>query len=261
MTWLHQQCSGVDIWRRSGTGARLLLLHGLYGDHRYFAEAAAAEALAGMDLLAVDLPGFGATAPVDEPVLDQMARKVRPLCAGGAQPVFLVAHSMASSIAARLLDPAAGLISLEGNILPPHLKVSDRLKGLDATAFASEFSRLQRMAETVVKWETRVADAERRRDLAQSYQLCSADTVRRVAVAVNDDVRSGVLAGFLSAHILPMLTIYGGASEYGGTQAEMARMFPGMEFACIAAAGHFPMLDAPAQTYDAIGNFVRKVLS
>jgi len=260
MTWLHQQCGGVDIWRRSGAGPRLLLLHGLYGDHRYFAEAADSEALAGMDLLAVDLPGFGATAAAEEPVLDQMAAKVRPLCLGGTQPVFLVAHSMASSIAARLLDLAAALISLEGNILPPHLKVSDRLKGLDVAAFTSEFARLQRMAETVVKWETRVADPERRRDLAQSYQLCSADTVRRVAVAVNDDVRSGALAGLLSSHRIPMLTIFGGGSEYGETQAEMAGMFPDMAFACIAAAGHFPMLDAPAQTYDAIGNFVRKVL-
>ena len=261
MNWTEGSSGGLRIRRRAGDGARVVFLHGLYCDNSYFRGAADMSMLDGLELLSVDLPGFGGSAESPGDAIQGMADALRPLLLdAGARPVLLASHSMANSLAARLAGLARGLVSIEGNMLPAHLALSDRLVALDDDAFALEFARTQRMAEYVLKWATSVTDPELLRSLAGSYGCCSAEVVRRVARAINNDVRSGATVSRFVAAALPMLTIYGTDSGYGGTRTDLERLFPRMAFEAIEGARHFPMLDQPHRTYAALAAFVREVL-
>lgn len=252
---------GLHARWRAGDGARLVFLHGLYCDGGFFRAAADVPALDGLELVAVDLPGFGRSPDVEGDAIEGMADALRPLLLeAGNRPVLLASHSMANSPAARVAGLARGFASIEGNMLPAHLSLSDRLVALGDDAFAAEFARTQRTAETVLKWATAVADPALRGSLAESYRRCSAATVRRVARAINADVRAGTPASLLVAADLPMLTIYGTGSGYGATRPELERLFPRMAFEPVEGARHFPMLDQPHRTYAALAAFAREVI-
>ncbi len=247
--------------RRAGEGARVVFLHGLYCDGGYFRAAADEPSLDGLDLVAVDLPGFGGSPAALGDGIEGMAEALRPLLRdAGGRPVLLASHSMANSPAARLARLARGFVSIEGNMLPAHLALSDRLVALDDAAFAVEFERTRRNAQTVLKWATAVADPVLRQSLAASYGRCSAQTVRRVAREINADVLAGTPVALLVAAALPMLTIYGTGSGYGATRPGLERLFPRMAFEAVEGARHFPMLDKPHRTYAAIATFAKEVI-
>lgn len=261
MSWIKEVAGGLSLRRRAGSGPRILFLHGLFCDGRYFHHAAEEAGLDGLELVAVDLPGFGCSPGVAGAAIAEMAEALRPLLEDtSGRPVLLASHSMATSPAARVAHLARGFVSIEGNILPGHLALSDRLVALDDKAFAAEFARIQNMADNALKWATTMADAGLRRQLSASYSRCTADAVQRVAREINADVRSGVLPSFLVAASLPMLTIYGTRSGYGGSRRELERIFPSMAFEAIEGARHFPMLDQPQRTYAAIAAFAREVV-
>lgn len=250
----------ISYVKRPGAGT-ILFLHGLYGDHTHFVDAFNSPALADRALVAIDLPGFGTSdMPPDGAILERFVDAARAVLDENGRPAVVVAHSMSSSVACRLLDRAGGLVLIEGNIVPAHLQISDRIVRLSRTAYESEFARLSVKAEMMLKWETRLADAETRRYFAQSYRRCRVDAAWSAAHAVNADVRANGVLDTLQRSSRPLTVIYGASSSFAATVGLLRSEMPQARFVEIAAAGHFTMLDQPDALYGAIGEFVRSTL-
>lgn len=88
---------------RHGSGTpRILALHGWGRSHADWSKV-----LEGFDAVALDLPGFGATPPPEEPWgLTEYAAAVRPVLDEMEPPVVLAGHSFGGSIAVRLASTA-----------------------------------------------------------------------------------------------------------------------------------------------------------
>ena len=84
--------------RRGEQPATVLALHGWGRSHRDFEEA-----LHGLDAIALDLPGFGATPPAPEPMsTDDFAAAIEPVLEVAAPAVVVVGHSHGGRVAVRL---------------------------------------------------------------------------------------------------------------------------------------------------------------
>ena len=102
-----------------GDGPPLLLLHGYADSADTWRRVLALLGRAGRRALAVDLPGFGAAAPLhDGPVLPQLdafaAAAVRHVAAEGGAPVVVTGNSLGGCLALRLAEqpelPLAGIV-------------------------------------------------------------------------------------------------------------------------------------------------------
>src|SRR5256885_1279110 len=91
--------------RRQGVGEPLLLIHGIGSSHRCWAPVIA-ELAAQHDVVAVDLPGFGASAPLPPEVSRTVPSLVdaveRQLDALGLESVHVAGNSMGGWIALEL---------------------------------------------------------------------------------------------------------------------------------------------------------------
>ncbi len=94
--------SGLDgdgvVVHRSGAGLPIVLLHGLFDDHRGWRDLSRRLEAAGHSVLAVDLPGHGASAPAPD-LETTVARIAAALPAG---PLRLIGHSLGAALAVRL---------------------------------------------------------------------------------------------------------------------------------------------------------------
>jgi pimeloyl-ACP methyl ester carboxylesterase len=94
--------------RWDGGTRRVLLLHGVGGGRESWGDAlsgtGSAIAQVGYTVLALDLPGYGDSRPVDPCTLAEMARAVMATIATlGPEPVALVGHSMGGMVAQELM--------------------------------------------------------------------------------------------------------------------------------------------------------------
>ena len=104
----------------------------------------------------------------------------------------------------------------------------------------------------VLKFQTRVTDAGKRRRYADSYEACSAETVWRTAKQINGDIRSGLPLRRLAAWSGPVCCVYGALSGYGATLDTISRRLAWRTVHRIEDAAHFPMMDNPQDTYAAV---------
>ncbi len=90
-----------QAWGTDQRGAPwAVLLHGVGGGHAAWAAQGPALAAAGWRVVAVDLPGYGASAPVQPYTLASMAQQVLALLDHiGAASAWLVGHSMGGMLA------------------------------------------------------------------------------------------------------------------------------------------------------------------
>lgn len=116
--WFHL------LHRPGNRAVAVRFLHGL-GDYSAVWEPAFAHpALSGLELFAVDMPGFGRTLPVEgealgvEALATQVASVVRETV--GTQRIVLVGHSIGGVIATLLAEQEppwlAGVVNVEGNL-------------------------------------------------------------------------------------------------------------------------------------------------
>jgi len=247
----------VSALVRRGQEPGIVFLHGLCCGATHFDQAFTDERLSHLALVAVDLPGFGASSKFGFASLETMARATSHILAenGIARP-WIVAHSMAASVAVRLLDISAGIIFLEGNILPAHLEFSDRIIAVNRQSFPSEFKRLQRTAVMILKYQTRSVDTDALKNYAATWSQCSADTVWATAAEINQDIRSGLVSERFAAYTRPLVCLHGSDGSYAQTIGNIARALPPAEFIAIPGTAHYPMLDAPEATYGAIARTV-----
>lgn len=94
-------------WNAAPGAPWALLLHGVGGGRQAWAGQGAALAAAGFQVVAVDLPGYGDSAPEHPLTLAAMARRVLALLAHlGAPRALLVGHSMGGMLAQELAATA-----------------------------------------------------------------------------------------------------------------------------------------------------------
>ncbi len=98
---------GVALHRSGGgSGPTVILLHGLFDDHRGWRDLPRRIAAAGHTVLVADLPGHGDSAPADDlaDAVQRLARAITETAPHG--PLRLIGHSLGAALAVKL---AAGL--------------------------------------------------------------------------------------------------------------------------------------------------------
>lgn len=245
---------------RRGNGPGIVFLHGLCGGAVHFDGAYEHAELEQRSLLAVDLPGFGKSGNIPSPSVEDMAGAVGSAVAAlGFERYLLVAHSMASSVAARLFSRASGVVLLEGNLLPSHLDFSNRIIQVPRDAFSGEFTRMQRTAKMIMRYQTKLTEGTALDRYAQTFSDCSAETVWDVASAINADVRAGGVIGRFASSGPPLTCLYGTDGAYAGTIHDIAQRLPDASHRAISRAAHYPMLDSPDETYGVIARVWKEV--
>ncbi len=238
------------LWRQ-GHGTPIVFLHGLCGSSVYFDGAFAHPALETKPLLALDLPGFGSSPALDDQGLDKIAATVVAVMqeiSNGRSP-WIVAHSMSSSIAARVLDQVGGVTLIEGNLLPEHLDFSDRILKDSRNDYCRTHRRMQEMADVIVRYQTRLRDPVLIERYAQSYMQCGAAVVWDIAAGCSQDVRTGRTVDLINAWGGPVTCLSGALSPYNETAPSIVARLPNVKLSLVAASKHFPMLDNPDETY------------
>lgn len=91
-------CEGQVLGERWGSHPRVLALHGWARDRRDFVDA-----LDGIDAIAVDLPGFGASPPPERAIgTEGYARMLAPLVSSFDEPPVVVGHSFGGRVVLHL---------------------------------------------------------------------------------------------------------------------------------------------------------------
>jgi 3-oxoadipate enol-lactonase len=244
----------------------VVFLHGLGAGARSFAPQIASFAAAGYQPIALDLPGYGARAPVDAMSFEAIAEDVEFTIAqsGLAKPV-LVGHSMGGMVVQTMLRRkpdayAAAVLSCTspafGNPAGDFQKkfVADRLAPLESG---------KTMADVAVDAANNMmgpnADPVGRAVFIEAYAMTSPETYRAaVKCLVTFDERAN-----LSAIKVPVLCL---AAEYDRNAPapvveKMASKIPGAYYFCLSGLGHLPNVEAPAAFDAAIFNFLSHVLA
>jgi 3-oxoadipate enol-lactonase len=243
----------------------VIFLHGLGAGARSFAPQIASFAAAGYQPIALDLPGYGARAPVDAMSFEAIAEDVEfTLAQGGLTKPVLVGHSMGGMVVQTMLRRkpdayAAAVLSCTspafGNPAGDFQKkfVADRLAPLEAG---------KTMADVAVDAANNMmgpnADPVGRDVFIEAYAMTSADTYRAaVKCLVTFDERAN-----LGAIKVPVLCL---AAEYDRNAPapvveKMASKIPGAYYFCLSGLGHLPNVEAPAAFDGAIFNFLSHVL-
>lgn len=249
----------VSALRRDGVGAGIVFLHGLCGGAIHFDRAFSTTSLAGIPLLAVDLPGFGQS--LLQPNLDAMAGAVRvAIVASGFERPLLVAHSMASSIAMRLLPATSGIVLLEGNLFASHLDFSDRIIGVPEADFRIDYARMQRTSKIILRYQTSITDDAVLARYAATWRECAPETVWRVAEGISKEVRAGRVAEAYAQADVPLTCVYGAIGAYAKSVPDIASRLPAARLVAIEKSAHYPMLDAPDATYAAVAGAYKEIV-
>jgi pimeloyl-ACP methyl ester carboxylesterase len=243
----------------------VVFLHGLGAGARSFAPQIASFAAAGYQPIALDLPGYGARAPVDAMTFEAIAEDVEFTIAKSSldRPV-LVGHSMGGMLVQTMLRRrpdayAAAVLSCTspafGNPAGDFQKkfVAARLAPLDAGKTMAD------VAETVVDSMTGPnADPAGRAIFIEAYAMTSPETYRAaVKCLVTFDERANL------THIrVPVMCL---AAEHDTNAPafvieKMAAKIPGAYYFCLSGLGHLPNVEAPQAFDAAIFNFLAHVL-
>lgn len=252
----------------------VVLLHGFPIDHRMWLDVAPLLP-ADRRVLAVDLPGFGASPPGDawgaasggaaaEPGLEVMADAVTgTLAAHGVARAVVVGLSMGGYVAMALLDRHPDVVA--------GLALLDTRSTADDDA--ARRGRLD-MAETVLAdGDVAAAMDHRWKVLGRSSRSTRPELAERIGAWIRDQPpaavawaqramaarpdRTEVLRGYDG----PATVLVGAEDEVTPLpQAEhMAHALRDVELVVVPHAGHMPPLEAPAEVAEALARLVRRV--
>jgi pimeloyl-ACP methyl ester carboxylesterase len=255
-------------WEEAGQGdVAVLLLHGIGGGAAVWGAQGSgtlqALAGAGFRALALDLPGYGASAAMGPPDLLAMVGAVRAVIArAGAKRVALVGHSMGGMVAQELAARHPGLVDAlvlactsaafgkpDGQWQAQF--VAERLAPLDAGLGMTGMAR--RLVPALL---APGAPASAREAAVAAMSRVPEATYRSALVAI---------AGFdrresLAALGMPVLCL---AGEFDRTappevMQRMAARVPRGEYLCLPGAGHLANLDQPGAFDAAVIHFLNR---
>lgn len=245
-------------------GPRVVLLHGLLGQGRNLATAAAGLADRGYRVTSLDLPGHGRSPSpghLDYPTLaGAVARELEDL-----GPAYLLGHSLggktAMQVALRRPELVAGLVVVDiAPVAYPggesehagHLRV---LRGLDLTTLTSRGQADEAVAAEV--------DDERVRSfLLQNLAREGAGWQWRadLAVIARDlpQVADFPLPGGVRPYAGPVLWIAGGDSPYvtDAARPRMAELFPRARLLRFKGVGHWVHSEVPELFLQTVAGFL-----
>lgn len=276
--------TGPVAYRRAGQGPPLLLLHGWGGSSRHWLGAFAALS-AHHDVVALDLPGFGASPPPEAPfTLGGLAATIGA-CADALslQRFALGGHSLGAALAllvASARPEAVARLALVSFGLPRDplealwmarlhlsLQVSAALWGpwlalwRPWLAAARPFAQL---AWTTPPLPALLASPLLRRPAALPPALLAIGAAELVAMDARVGLEAACTAGDLSVAAAapraaaPTLVISGAADPLfpPSTARALADTLPHAGLVLIEECGHIPMAEAPAALFGALGAFL-----
>jgi pimeloyl-ACP methyl ester carboxylesterase len=238
----------MPAFTRTGSGPRLLLLHGLGGTHDVWApviEILAPE----REVLAVDMPGFGASAPLEgEPATARnLGRAIAGFCeAQGFERPHIAGNSLGAWVALEMavagdaasvtaISPAGLWRKPPGPSPPGRRRKAKALRPLIAAALYTRAGRRAALGRTVARPDAIPAAAARRSVLgwidSEGYE------------AADREMRSGRFepAGFPD---IPVTIAWGDRDRMVGPP-KPHRMPAGARFVVLEGLGHTPTWDDP----------------
>lgn len=230
----------LAAWFRDTGPDLVLFVHGLGCSKESWRQAWSAAPLYGHALLAIDLPGFGASprpAGFSYDLADQAELLASIINLHASRRVRLVAHSMGAAIASLLPEPVArrvdNLVIVEGRLVSSSCGIAAIAAGVDARRFETEvFPQFRR----------RVA-ADRR----AAFDLDRADpeAFYRSSRSLIEWTAGDGLVPRLAAFNCPTAFVYGSDNRHLG---ELQLLDPGVLHE-IGDAGHFVMNERPEEFY------------
>lgn len=231
---------------RQGAADLVLCLHGLGCVKENFAGLWTAPVLSDASLLAVDLPGHGAShgGTLDDCCMQGMADAVAELLREQSldtRPVHVVAHSMGGAVGLLLSEiprlQIASFTNVEGNLIASDCGLlSRRTAEMDLDEFVGgKFEKLKSSA--------RNSDDPIVRDWAEWMGTCDATALHVCARSVVEWSDRGVLLDMFLNLGVPSAYVYGDQSANPDVLARLG----GVTMHEIADCGHFVMNEKPAE--------------
>ncbi len=257
------------LFRRTvGTGPPVVLLHGLLGQGRNLATAAAGLAARGYAATTLDLPDHGRspwTPSLDYPTLaGAVAREVEP-----AAPVALLGHSLGGKTAMQVALRRPELLSclVVVDIAPvayaggetEHAGHVRAMRGMDLSTLTSRGDADTRLAETVHDERVRgfllqnlAREGDRWRWRA-NLDLMARDLQNVAAFPLPPDV---------APYAGPVLWIAGARSPYvlDAHRARMTGLFPRARLVRFKGVGHWVHSEVPELFVETVGRFLDDAL-
>lgn len=250
-------------WTERGAGERaVVLLHGIGGGAGLWAPTLSA--LADFRVLAWDMPGHGASAPLAEPGVPALAAALaRLLDAAGLERADLVGHSIGGMVALEFAatwpDRVRSLVLYAsppafGGRNPAHREafLAARLAPLDAGRGMAEVAAALIPGLLGEDPDPRALPAA----LASMAAVPEAAYRATLATLVGFDRRAA-----LESLEVPTLVVVGEADPMAPfpVMHGMAGEIPGAQFAILAYAGHLAHLERPDDFNAVLGNFLSAV--
>jgi 3-oxoadipate enol-lactonase len=247
-------------------GVSVVFLHGMGGGARAWTPQLTTFAAAGLQPVALDLPGYGARAPVSSVSFEELTADVEAVIAERAleRPV-LVGHSLGGMVVqtalrrrpdayrAAVLACTSPAFGDRGGEFQKKF-VADRLGPLDAGGTMSA------LAGDIVAAIIGPAPDPAGAALARTVMATTPDATYRAAVhcLVTFDERANL------ANIRVPVLCLAGAHDRNAPPAMMERMaakISGARYVCLPDVGHLPNLEAPEAFDAAVLDFLQAALS
>lgn len=240
----------LPVYRTRGDGeTTVFLLHGAYGDGRYFDDLANSLADAGYRVVDWDCPGYGQSAPVEPGDIEVFAEAaMRMVRAEATARNFVLGHSMGALIAplvTNALDEVSGVILSAGSMGFPNRAPEDQKSFLEERLGPLEQGMsVQEYARPLITYMMAPGAAGPLVDRVFEVVLSmKTETFRTSLMALTR--YNGIPA--LQALKKPTLMIAGEvdpACQAAGMQ-KMHAMVPGSEFHVIPGVGHYAFAEKP----------------
>jgi pimeloyl-ACP methyl ester carboxylesterase len=247
----HRGAAGRE---EAGEGEPLVLIHGV-GTSRAIWGPVLPRLAATRRVIAVDLPGFGASPPLGRGFdLDAVADRVAELA--GVSRFDLVGHSLGGAVAVALAARRPGAVRRLVLVAPAGLAPRPARLAAVLGAAAAPASEVRRRLgrpfadHASARWAmfaTTVHDPARLHPDAARLLLDASASATRVAEGIREAVAAD-LRGALAAAPMPLGLVWGEADRvvaYGGLAA-LRRLRPDAEVVTLPRTGHVPQVERPA---------------
>jgi pimeloyl-ACP methyl ester carboxylesterase len=253
-----------------GSGEPLVLLHGIATD-RHIWDLTLTELAAERRVVAVDLPGFGGSAPVDDEFeLDPVAKRIVHGLAGRGitGPFDLVGHSLGGGVAIALAAAHPRLVRRLVLVAPAGLRpfpapISNLLA---ASADAVLAARRGAVSLTDVRWGRKLLLALTTADGAElpptlARQMVEASAAARRTAPALATITSSDLRPLLAQTRMPLGVIWGEADRTVPIRAlgDLLEARPDAVVTRIPGAGHVPMVERPDVFVEALRILIQDV--
>jgi pimeloyl-ACP methyl ester carboxylesterase len=237
----------------------VVFVHGLAASSAYFADAGARPELAGRGVVALDLPGFGATPAPDgfgftmREQAEVVARAVEAVAPDAS--ATLVGHSMGGTISVLAVDEmgarVARLVVAEAILYFDPTLWSEEIAAMSEPEWAEAFAGLMRRPEVFARGAMLRRRPEAVARVAPALLQTSAEAMRRSAVDLQSTAADPTLYERFLALAPPPVYVFGGYHDNTTVHARLTR--DGARVEVVPRAGHLMMLDNPDAFYAIVG--------